>query len=276
MESNSITSPSEFNPHGICIVCGSELYDDQNTRVQHFTDEYNKLLKERENYTNTIHQLTHLESELIHCYKNKLLHILDILGGLEESLNYESWQKNYLKLGDVKLLIRNGINELDTWFKDLKVVETIDINFIVRKGLSMFIQNSKDLDISFVTSLNQNIPNLFLSEGKIIAIVYNLISNAVKAIQVTNRGKGQIYISTELIEITKSSYVQVAIKDNGIGIKKENYEKIMEKGFTTHRGDGLCGMGLFVVKNIVSEYGGRVVFESKLNEGTIFSIQIPL
>ena len=66
----------------------------------------------------------------------------------------------------------------------------------------------------------------------------------------------------------------LSVKDNGVGIAQELQEKIFEPKFTT-KSTG-SGLGLAMVKNIVQSYQGHIELISKLNQGAIFIIHIPL
>ena len=74
--------------------------------------------------------------------------------------------------------------------------------------------------------------------------------------------------------------MEIAVSDNGIGIPKEDQEKIFSKFFRAANAvrfftDG-SGLGLSVVKYYVEESGGTIRFESKENKGTTFFVSIPL
>ena len=86
--------------------------------------------------------------------------------------------------------------------------------------------------------------------------------------------------SSEMIKDKRfTSYVQVSVSDEGIGISEENLEKIFEKfqqvqdSFT--RREGGTGLGLSISKEIVSHHGGRIWAESEVNVGSTFSFTIP-
>ena len=106
--------------------------------------------------------------------------------------------------------------------------------------------------------------------GELRQIFTNLIVNAIDAIG--SKG-GELRLS---IERSPRNEVIVQIADNGCGIPQENLEAIFEPFFTTKEGTG-TGIGLWVVKRIVEQLGGRieVVSATTGKTGTCFSVVVP-
>jgi two-component system sensor histidine kinase HydH len=96
-------------------------------------------------------------------------------------------------------------------------------------------------------------------------VIFNLVDNAVDAM-----GKGgKLTIKTS----KQKGYVILDIKDTGIGIDRKEFENLFRLFYTTkEKGSGL---GLAVSKNIVDDHGGYINVDSRLGEGTIFSVHIP-
>lgn len=97
-------------------------------------------------------------------------------------------------------------------------------------------------------------------------IVENLCSNSVHA---SNDG-GRISLKVE----PSGDFVAVSVEDEGSGISEEDQRRIFEPDFSTKANKG-TGLGLFVVKQISEQYGGRVSFRSEKGAGTIFRIEFP-
>jgi signal transduction histidine kinase len=101
-------------------------------------------------------------------------------------------------------------------------------------------------------------------------ILSNLLSNAVKY----SPHGGEIVIRVRNVK----SDIEFAVSDNGIGIAKNNQNKLFE---TFYRGDNTgdiegTGLGLSIVKRCVDSHGGRISFKSKVNKGSTFIVSIPL
>jgi len=92
----------------------------------------------------------------------------------------------------------------------------------------------------------------------------NIIKNSIDAI----KGKG--FISIELLE--KKNKIEINIKDNGVGIKKENINKVFNPGFTSKKRG--WGLGLSLAKRIIVYFhkGEIIVKSTKVGKGTLFQI----
>jgi PAS domain S-box-containing protein len=105
--------------------------------------------------------------------------------------------------------------------------------------------------------------------GKLGQVFMNLLSNAVQSIQ----GKGAIAISTGT---TGRDTVEIKVQDTGEGISQENLPRIFDPFFTTKDvGEGL-GLGLSVTYQIIEAHHGRIHAESKLGQGTTFTVELPV
>ena len=108
-------------------------------------------------------------------------------------------------------------------------------------------------------------------------VLENLLSNAVKFSKLkNNNGKIEVTISA------KSDGVSVSVKDNGVGISKENLKHIGEKFFQAERFDADApversgaGLGLYISKKIIDLHGGELTFSSEYGEGVVFTIFLP-
>lgn len=106
---------------------------------------------------------------------------------------------------------------------------------------------------------------------RLCQVVINLLSNAIKYTQ----NGGSIIIKAEDTQISGS----ICVKDNGIGISKEDLPLIFERFYRTdksrNRLTGGAGIGLTIAKSIVSAHGGTITAESEMNVGSCFTVTIP-
>ncbi len=82
-----------------------------------------------------------------------------------------------------------------------------------------------------------------------------------------------------MIDVTTrkdDSRIVISIKDNGPGISKEDLQKVFDPFFTTkEQGEG-TRLGLSASYNIIEKLGGTITAESKLSEGTVFKVMLPI
>lgn len=121
-------------------------------------------------------------------------------------------------------------------------------------------------------TFDETLPKILVDQKLTIAIFKNLLSNAVKY---TLEG-GKIHFSI----VKQDSDVLMMVSDTGIGIPKAQQSKLFSKFF---RADNVkegqaegTGLGLYIVKLIVDQVGGKIWFESEENKGTTFFVTIPL
>ena len=109
--------------------------------------------------------------------------------------------------------------------------------------------------------------------SKLSMAISNLLDNAIKY----NTANGQVTVSVR--KVKDKPYVQVSVKDTGMGIAPEDLNKLFGKFFRasnvmTKETSG-SGLGLYITKNIVARHGGEMSVESELNRGTTFSFTLP-
>ena len=103
-------------------------------------------------------------------------------------------------------------------------------------------------------------------------LLSNLVSNAVKY----NRPGGQVWVYIR----EKGEDLVIRVRDNGVGIPQESLDRIFERFYRVDKGrsrkQGGTGLGLSIVKHIVNFYHGTIRVTSQLEEGTEFTVAIPL
>ncbi len=118
----------------------------------------------------------------------------------------------------------------------------------------------------------ENLPEIFAAPSEMRQLFQNLISNALKF----NKPNTPpiIRISSKLEENKN----EISIKDNGMGFDEKYTSQIFEVFQRLHSKDQYegSGIGLSICKKIVEKYQGKITVESKLNEGTIFIITLPI
>ncbi|MBQ3641414.1 PAS domain-containing protein [bacterium] len=135
------------------------------------------------------------------------------------------------------------------------------------------LADEKEMGIIFENP-NQKLPQVPLNIESMDRVIRNLLSNAIKY----SNEKTNIVVNTGISE--DGEYIWFSVKDNGIGIAKENLEKIFERFYrvenATHTVKG-TGLGLHLVKMTVEQYHhGKITVESQENVGSTFTVYLPL
>ena len=152
-------------------------------------------------------------------------------------------------------------------------VASLNLEEVIRDAAASTRQLIHDKNIAINLDLDPHIPTVSGDHDRLVQVMVNLISNAVKFCEA---GRG--YISVRLR--SKAAHLLVQVEDNGIGIKPENLNKIFEpfhqiKNPTKGRPVG-TGIGLTITKRIIDFHHGRIWVESKPGKGATFSFTLPM
>ncbi len=143
-----------------------------------------------------------------------------------------------------------------------------DINSELDLTLKLIAHETKNIEIERDYA---KLPPVLCSVNMLNQVFMNLLVNACQSIKEKSSG-GKIKITTKATD----KNLTVKIKDNGCGISRENQSKIFSVGFTTKQAGIGTGLGLSISKKIIELHKGTISFESKENEGTKFTVTIPL
>jgi len=131
----------------------------------------------------------------------------------------------------------------------------------------------KHVSLSYV-SPSAKLPKVKIDRQRIKRVLQNLIDNAIRYSQIDSKGK----ITVEIQKDTK--FLKFVIKDNGVGIPKDEQGKIFgrfARGSNVIQLDpgGGTGLGLYIAKAIIEQNGGKIWFESEEGKGTTFYFTLP-
>lgn len=165
------------------------------------------------------------------------------------------------------------ISNLTQLFQDIsaaKVHTNIQKEIISTKdfllGLQSELPNLLSEKIHFSFDIQPNLPDAYLDPTGIRHVMINLVKNASEAITDTGFIKIAAFIQEDSLCIR--------VTDNGCGIAADKMDKIFTPVYSS-KSDGM-GLGLSITKKIIDSHQGSILCESKLNEGTAFTILLPL
>jgi len=165
---------------------------------------------------------------------------------------------DYSKITDNKLSLKNdyySINELKT------------------NIFNLFHTRCVDKNIDFQIIISEGMPDLIKGDNlRILQILVNLIGNSIKF---TPSG----FIHVNFIYHNSSNIIEFSVADSGIGIPEDRIKKIFNPfdmaSDNIQRKYGGTGLGLSITLNLIKLMRGNLFVDSKLNEGTTFTIKIP-
>ena len=155
----------------------------------------------------------------------------------------------------------------------LKMKE-LDANELISGIVNTFTVKVEQNGGKLTWQLDADDPFIYVDEMHFTNVVFNLMDNAVKY------RKQDVPLELEVCTWNSNDNFMLSVKDNGIGIRKEDLKKIFDKFYRVHTGNlhdvkGF-GLGLAYVKQIVQAHKGTIRAESEIGIGTTFVIVLPL
>ena len=169
--------------------------------------------------------------------------------------------------------------------------EKTNINLTIELVKNTLESLAKEQNILIETHLDNSLDMVYIDTQRMEQVLTNLISNAIKftrengKIEVKSSKISKEYIInnpffTNLPKDMSEEYVQVSVKDNGIGIAPENWSKVFEQfkqiENSLSRKTGGTGLGLPIAKRLMEAHKGFIWVNSELNKGSVFYLAIPL
>ena len=240
---------------------------------------------ERRRYEQTLQQANRLKSEFLANMSHELRTPLNGIIGFSEFLIDEkpgplnAKQKDYLTdvLTSGRHLLRliNDILDLSKIEAGRMEVlpETFEVSKAIEEVCSVVSPLARRKNITLLTRIATQVGSLFLDRGKLVQILYNLVSNALKF---TDNG-GEVVVAADL---GATGQLQLTVSDTGIGIRPADLEKLfvefqqLEQG-STHRYGG-TGLGLALTKRLAEVQNGSVHVTSEPGKGSSFTISLPV
>jgi signal transduction histidine kinase len=219
--------------------------------------------------------------------------LLGILNQLEKALKdkdqervaqvVNSWERIRLETnfsfidGDVSSLLKEsieGAQKIGRIVSDLRTFASPDKGVMDAVNLELLLESILNIvwnEIKYKGEIKREfglVPMVHCNPQKISQVFVNLLINAAQAI----KKKGIITVKT----YTRDHFVCVDITDTGCGIPSEHFNKIFDPFFTTKSpGEGV-GLGLSMSYDIIRKHSGDLTFHSTLDEGTTFTVTLPL
>jgi PAS domain S-box-containing protein len=118
------------------------------------------------------------------------------------------------------------------------------------------------------------VPSIFADPAQLHQLCINLITNAIQAVE--GREQGEVVVSLRPASMDIGPGVILEVRDNGVGISQDVRERMFEPFFTTKPPGRGTGLGLALVQSIVHAHGGKINVSSVPNQGTTFTVFLPV
>ena len=149
-------------------------------------------------------------------------------------------------------------------------IHDVDLNQLIADVVELHKGHSGEVE--FTLSLDNSIPPMMIDSGRMRQVLNNLIVNALQALQDTDNPK--LLISSQSGTGKNEKIVTITLEDNGPGIQNELMGQLFEP-YVTSKDKG-SGLGLAIVKKIIDEHGGAIWAKNMKNNGSCFTIQLPV
>ena len=156
---------------------------------------------------------------------------------------------------------------------------TNNIKAIVQTSIRYFKHQLKTNNILLTFDCQEDLPEKQIDSKKFVQIITNLLSNSVHSLNEKMAIMNQTFqkeIIIKLYENIEIASIILSIDDNGLGMNAEQIEKCMEPFYTTKAKDEGTGLGLFIVRRLLSKLDMRIEVDSIEGKGSCFKIFIPL
>ena len=202
---------------------------------------------------------------------NGVLGLVDLLLDTELDAQQKAYVETTAQSGQHLLTI---INDILDWSKveagklELEFAP-VNVRLLVDRVLALFLHRSKSVLLK--ATVDESVPEYVLGDAiRLQQILVNLISNALKF---TQQGEVNVWVKYD-------DYLQISVQDTGIGIAIDHIEKLFhayqQAETNIARKFGGTGLGLAICKGLTAAMGGKIEVQSKLSEGSVFNVKLPL
>jgi two-component system phosphate regulon sensor histidine kinase PhoR len=152
-------------------------------------------------------------------------------------------------------------------------LKQVDLHARIDKAIASLSMQAKSKNVKIMKDLGATKYELEADEVMMTNLIFNLIDNAIKYCRKEDP-------KIDIITYNNDDYIEMVVKDNGIGISKDDQQRIFDKLYrvptgNVHNVKGF-GLGLSYVKSIVERHHGSIKVQSQLGEGSTFIVRLPM
>ena len=240
-------------------------------------DEIADLVRTFEHMAVEIDKSRKLKEEFISSVSHELRTPLTSIKGWSETLGYEGIGKEELDLG--LGIIQDETERMISLVEDLLdfsrlssdrirlQIDIVDVRKLAKGVVAQLTVKANEKNITLLTEFKtEDIVDIQGDKNRLRQVLINLVQNAIKF---TSEGGYIVVIVSQGEEFTTFT-----VTDNGVGIKKENLTKVLDKFFQEDYNKAGSGLGLAISNEIVKLHGGKMIIESEKNVGTTITFTL--
>jgi PAS domain S-box-containing protein len=223
---------------------------------------------------NNPNQLILMNSELVASTCNELIEILDAIDGQthHKTLGGIPFQEMRTQLPilardihEAAIQIRNIVDELRYFFRPHTrgVTEAFDITDAAQRAVRLLTHLIYARTRDFRSNFSLDLPSAQGYAQHFEQVVVNLLVNALESLPDPSR---RVTLSTSFD--ASLQHLVLVVEDQGVGIPKENIDRLCDPFFTTKQAMGGTGLGLAITSTLIKNLGGHLRFESEVGKGT--------
>jgi len=265
---------------GLAIIAtGAALFT--NTLINRIkeTDRENATNSDMLLQANKMIALSKMAAGIAHEVNNPLASIAEKAGGMKDLLaeediaaspNFAEFSESVDKIEQHVDRARKIIHNLLGFARRMEPAkEKINVHNLLDETTGFLENEARYVNIHIEKQYGENVPVITSDLSQIQQVVLNLLNNAIDAIG----HDGTITVSTQYHE--KSGEVEINVADTGKGIAEADLNKIFDPFFTTKEVGKGTGLGLSISYSIIEKLGGKLKVQSKVGEGTVFTLLLP-
>lgn len=150
-------------------------------------------------------------------------------------------------------------------------IETFNLSEMLENTTKTLTTTANKKGVKLKSDIVQDI-SITSDPDRLVQIMYNLISNALKA----SRAEASVIVKLEKLK----NHVKISVIDEGIGISEESLKKVFDRFFKADSSRnsqyGGSGLGLAITKKMVETLKGKIYAESELKKGSTFTVELPI
>lgn len=205
--------------------------------------------------------------------------------GFAETLHEGAIEDPEVNRSFVEKIIRNA-DRLNNLAKDLSEIARLETGqlelqmsaFSLRRLVTDVVESvepqARDRSITIKTRFESEVPPVYGDASQLRQVVVNLVDNAIKY----SHDNGNV--SIRLQHMRASNRVEFSVKDDGVGIRKEDISRVTERFFrvdkSRSRSAGGTGLGLSIVKHILAAHSQELEIKSRAGKGSTFAFSLPV